>query len=181
MSKHHNAFDNQKVDIGAAGEKGRTLIARRNIAARELIIRSPVKLLDPMEYQVLRLIPAIRRFAAKHPEFEEADVLNRFMFGMMRLAEDPGDVLGAQAPDDDFHGIIMHTFTWPRPEQDGGETAALAFGLSSLCNHAPDESQANAEVVRDHANRHIDLMAIREIGEGEEILIRYATVPFEAV
>jgi len=182
MSGSQHEFDNQKVAVDASDEKkGRTLIACQDIAEQELIIRSPVKLLDPMEYQVLRLVPAIRRFAAKHPEIEKADVLNRFMFGMMRLAEEPGDVLGTPASDDDFHGIIMHTFTWPRPEHEGGETAALTFGLSSLCNHAPDESLANAEVVRDPGGRHIDLVALREIGQGEEVLIRYVSVPFEAV
>ena len=181
MSKRQNEFDNQKVEVESTGEKGRTLIARRDIAAQELIIRSPVKLLDPMEYQVLRLVPAIRRFASKHSELKEADVLKQFMTGMMQLAEDPGEVLGAPTSDDDFHGIIMHTFTWPRSAQDGGETAALAFGLSSLCNHAPDETRANAEVVRDPDDRYIDLVALREIGEGDEILIRYVSVPFEAV
>ena len=181
MPLNAEAYDNSKVTVTQSGNKGRALIARQNIAAQELIIRSPVKLLDPMEYQVLRLVPAIRRFASKHAELKEADVLNRFMFGMMRLAEDPGDILEAPASNDDFHGTIMHTFTWPRPEQDGGETAALAFGLSSLCNHAPDETLANAEVARDPDDRHIDLMAIKEIDEGEEILIRYASVPFEAV
>ena len=162
-------------------DKGRALIARQDISPRELIIRSPVKLLDPMEYQVLRLIPAIRRFASNHPDVKETDTLNRFMIGMMRLMENPDDVLGLPPTDDDIHGTIMHTFTWPRPEQDGGETAALAFGLSSLCNHAPHENMANAEVVRDPDGRHIDLVAIKAIGEGEEILIRYASVPFEAV
>ena len=181
MSKCQNEFDNQKVAVKASGGKGRTLIARQNITSQELIIRSPVKLLDPMEYQILRLVPAIRRFASKHAELKEADVLNRFMFGMMRLAEDPGDVLTAPPPDDDFHGTIMHTFTWPRADQDGGETAALAFGLSSLCNHAPDETMANAEVVRDPGGRYIDLIALKTIAEGEEILIRYVSVPFEAV
>lgn len=74
---------------------------------------------------------------------------------------------------------IMHTFVWERPEAQGGETAAIAFGLASLCNHADDG--ANAEVVRNYEDECLDLVAQSPIKAGEEILIRYKSVPFEPV
>lgn len=181
MQTELEAFDNTKVAVTQIEGKGRGLAARQDLSAQELIIRSPVKLLDTMEYQVLRLLPAIRRFVSRQPDVEEADALNRFMVGMMRLMENPDDVLRPAPTDDDDPGIIMHTFTWPRTQKDGGDTAALAFGLSSLCNHAPDEHMANAELVRDPDGLYIDLVAIKAIGKGEEILIRYASTPFETV
>ena len=181
MQADLDAFDNTKVAVSEVEGKGRALVARQDLSVHELIIRSPVKLLDPMEYQVLRLIPAIRRFLSRQPDVEGTDALNGFMVGMMRLMENPDDVLGVPHGDDDDPGTIMHTFTWPRTQEDGDDTAALAFGLSSLCNHAPEGHMANAELVRDPDGRHIDLVAIKTIGKGEEILIRYASTPFEAV
>ena len=74
---------------------------------------------------------------------------------------------------------IMHTFLWERPESEGGESAAIAFGLASLCNYA--EENANADAVRVYDEECLDLVALRPIGVGEEILIRYASVPFEPV
>ena len=74
---------------------------------------------------------------------------------------------------------IMHTFVWQRPDDEGGETAAIAFGLTSLCNHAQDEAAANAEVVCDYAEESLDLVALSPIASGQEILIRYRSVPFE--
>ncbi len=72
---------------------------------------------------------------------------------------------------------IMHTFVWDRPKAQGGETAVIAFGLASLCNHA--DNGANAEVLRDYDEECLDLVALRTIKTGEEILIRYKSVPFE--
>ena len=72
---------------------------------------------------------------------------------------------------------IMHTFSWDRPEARGGDTAAIAFGLVSLCNHSEDG--ANADAVRVYDEERIDLVALHPIEAGEEILIRYKSVPFD--
>jgi hypothetical protein len=70
---------------------------------------------------------------------------------------------------------INHLFSWPRPESHGGDTAAIAFGLASLCNHT--EGDANAKVVPDYEEECIDLVAIKAIEAGTEILIRYKSPP----
>jgi len=181
MTVEANQFDNTKVSAIEIDGKGRGLVARRDMAQGELIIRSPVKVLNAMEYQVLRLIPSIRSFVARQPDYQETDAANWFMIGMTRLFEDPDQVLGSTLAEDAAQGTIMHTFTWPRSEEDGGNTAALAFGLSSLCNHAPEEQSANAELVRDVQHDHIDLVTLKAIREDDEILIRYASVPFDVV
>lgn len=70
---------------------------------------------------------------------------------------------------------INHLFSWPRPESQGGDTAAIAFGLASLCNHSEDN--ANAKVVPNYADNSVDLIAIKAITAGAEILIRYKHPP----
>lgn len=72
---------------------------------------------------------------------------------------------------------IMHTFVWERPQAEGGETAAIAFGLVSLCNHS--EENANAKAVRVFEAERLDLVALKPIDAGTEILIQYRSVPFE--
>ena len=181
MSLNETGFDNAKVAVADIAGKGRGLVARRAIATAELIIRSPVTLLDPMEYQLLRVAPAIKSFAMRQPGYDDDNALQWFMFGMTRLFENPDQVLGPHAKNSGIEGTIMHTFSWPRVDEAGGDTAALAFGLSSLCNHAPEEELANAEIRRDPAGGYVDLVAVEDIAAGEEVLIRYTSVPFEAV
>ncbi len=130
MSDAQRKFDNTKVSVIEAPERGRGIAAAQDIAAGEVIVSQPVLILSGVEYYLMRILPC-----------------------------------------------IMHTFVWQRPETEGGETAAIAFGLGSLCNHA--EEGANAEVVRDYQGACLDLVALGPIKAGEEILIRYKSVPFE--
>ena len=71
---------------------------------------------------------------------------------------------------------IMHSFTWRDPKKNGAETAALAFGLVSLCNHS--EQGANADAVRDYELERLNLVSLKPISAGDEVLIQYSTVPF---
>ncbi|MDH3741483.1 MAG: hypothetical protein OER56_07785 [Hyphomicrobiales bacterium] len=70
---------------------------------------------------------------------------------------------------------INHLFAWPRPQMQGGDTAAIAFGLASLCNHS--NAFANATVIRDYEQECIDLVATTKIETGKEILIKYKGPP----
>ena len=70
---------------------------------------------------------------------------------------------------------INHLFSWPRPKSQGGDTAAIAFGLASLCNHS--EANANATVVPNYEEECIDLVATRAIEAGSQILLRYKNPP----
>ncbi|NNE24657.1 MAG: SET domain-containing protein-lysine N-methyltransferase [Rhizobiales bacterium] len=70
---------------------------------------------------------------------------------------------------------INHLFTWPRPQMQGGDTAAIAFGLASLCNHS--NTRANAKVIPDYEQECIDLIATSKIEAGREILIKYKGPP----
>lgn len=53
---------------------------------------------------------------------------------------------------------------------------AIAFGYVALYNHA---EAPNAEHVKRHEEGFIDIVATRDIDDGEEILISYASVWFE--
>lgn len=71
--------------------------------------------------------------------------------------------------------FINHTFVW----DDGAKRAgAIGFGYSSLCNHSPEP---NAIVKKDYANNAMELIALREIPEGEEVTIKYHNVFFKVV
>lgn len=174
-------FDNGRVYLSVLDDKGRGLFARQDLAEDDLIIRSPVKLFNAMEYEILRFVPAIRSYLAGQPEHGGDGRMVSLKIGLDRLFDDPDAVLSATTEEESAASTIMYTFTWPRPDDEGGDTAAIAFGLISMCNHAPEAAQANAKLVRDHEAMHIDLVATRDIARGEEILISYASVPFEPV
>jgi uncharacterized protein len=66
---------------------------------------------------------------------------------------------------------ILHNyyFHWDG-DPDGVGRGALGLGLVSLCNHA---SRPRARVDRNFARHTLDLIAITDIGPGEEITIDY--------
>jgi uncharacterized protein len=66
---------------------------------------------------------------------------------------------------------ILHDyyFQWDDgPEHEG--RGAVALGLVSLCNHSV---RPNARVQRNPRRRTLDLIALKPIGEGDEITIDY--------
>lgn len=71
--------------------------------------------------------------------------------------------------------FINHTFVWGDERQRAG---AIGFGFSSLCNHSPEP---NAVLKKDYANNVMDLVALREIHQGEELTIKYHNVFFKVV
>jgi SET domain-containing protein len=71
--------------------------------------------------------------------------------------------------------LDSYTFRWERG------AFALALGLGSLFNHASREPARNTGWVRDFARQEIRYCALRNIAEGEELLISYgAHVWFDA-
>jgi len=181
MSIALTEFDNARVRVGGQGKRGRGLFARQGLADATLILRCPVKVLNPMEYQALRFIPSIRSFLASRPEHHGDGGMISLKAGIDHLFADPDVVLSALEQAESASSAIMYMFAWPRPDEDGGDTAAMAFGLTSICNHAAESAAANAVLVRDRDAEAIDLVALRDIDDGEELLISYASVPFEAV
>jgi len=68
------------------------------------------------------------------------------------------------------HTLLDHyTFRWERG------AFALALGLGSLFNHAPRAPERNTGWVRDFGRSEIRYCALRDIAEGEELLISYGT------
>ena len=47
-------YSNSKVEVRDFAKKGRGLVAAKDIQVGELIIRSPVRVLEGMEYRILR-------------------------------------------------------------------------------------------------------------------------------
>lgn len=76
--------------------------------------------------------------------------------------------------------LAHHYFHWDGAETDEvGWRGAIAYGLSSLVNHA---EAANAGVWPDHGRQVLVLEALRPIIAGEEITIHYdVELWFEAV
>ena len=65
--------------------------------------------------------------------------------------------------------LYNYYFHWDG-DPDGEGRGALGLGLVSLCNHA---SRPGARVDRNFARHTLDLVAITDIGPGEEITIDY--------
>jgi SET domain-containing protein len=65
--------------------------------------------------------------------------------------------------------LYNYYFHWDG-DPDGEGRGALGLGLVSLCNHA---SRPRARVDRNFARHTLDLVAITDIGPGEEITINY--------
>jgi SET domain-containing protein len=65
--------------------------------------------------------------------------------------------------------LYNYYFHWDG-DPDGEGRGALGLGLVSLCNHA---SRPRARVDRNFAQHTLDLVAITDIGPGEEITINY--------
>ena len=68
----------------------------------------------------------------------------------------------------DQTALWHYYFGWSGPEGTG----AIGLGLASLYNHS---DQPNAECRKDIDARVIRFVALRDIGEGEEIVFRYDT------
>ena len=69
---------------------------------------------------------------------------------------------------------INHTFVWE--DVDGSKTGVIAFGFCSMCNHS---ESPNANIVRQYEDKLISLVALEDIGIGEEITFQYKTTKFE--
>ena len=178
---HSDRFDpDVQLYISRSASHGQGLFARKQIEKDSLLARCPVKILDVMEYQALRFIPMISAYQIKEqgPQ-QDLDALLSLREGLDRLIDDPDEVLGGADTGTASHATIMYTFAWHRPKADGGDTAAIAFGLVSFCNHAPTPDKANARLERDYDNLFLELWATKSISKDEEVLIRYESVPFE--
>lgn len=69
--------------------------------------------------------------------------------------------------------IRARTFTWIADNLDEkNNVGAIAYGLVTFCNHHAD---ANAKAHKNYENETIELVAAKEIGVGDEILISYHT------
>jgi uncharacterized protein len=79
------------------------------------------------------------------------------------------------------HVIVIPAAQWPRIENtvffdyafqwgSDGQTAAIAMGYGSFYNHSYTPNAVYAKRIEDVA---IDFTALREIGEGEEIVVNY--------
>jgi uncharacterized protein len=65
--------------------------------------------------------------------------------------------------------LYDYYFLWEDDEKDI-KTCAIALGFGSLYNHA---APSNADYVMDYEAQTIDVSAVRDIEEGEEITINY--------
>jgi SET domain-containing protein len=65
--------------------------------------------------------------------------------------------------------LYDYYFHWDG-DPDGDGRGALGLGLVTLCNHS---SRPRARVDRNHAQQTLDLVAIAQIGPGEEVTIDY--------
>lgn len=173
-------FSNRNVCLSSFGKRGRGLVARNDIKSSDLIVSSPVKLLNRLEYEALRFIPSIISYQKKSP-VEDDNGMVILKSGIDKLFENPDEVLKSTGENESAQSTIMYTFTWPREEAEGGDTAAIVFGLTSMCNHAPSLNLANAKIVRNYKHEYIDLVATTAIKKGNEILINYVSTPFHAV
>jgi len=171
-------YGNSKIEVLQFEEKGRGLITKVAIEADELILRSPVTVLDGLEYRMLRLLPALRAFADGEgfPVRDNPDAA--LFFALENLVNDPEKVLRTDQTVTSASSAIMYTFAWDRSEEEGGPTSAIAFGAASLCNHIDDAALANAKTVQQNEINAIDLVATTNIEAGKEILIQYNSVPF---
>ena len=170
--------DNPNVLVRPVGEKGRGIVAACDIPADELISRAPVKVLGDLEFQMLRMMPALDSFTEQTGLLAKEPPLVSLMHGLQTLLSDPDAVLGCDQSRTAAKSSIMYMFVWDRPEAVGGETAAIVFGVAGLCNHAKDAAKANAVMVQHTSEEQMDMVSTRPIKEGEEILIRYRSVPF---
>jgi uncharacterized protein len=73
--------------------------------------------------------------------------------------------------------LFDYYFRWQGDIKAGG-SGAIAFGLVSLCNHAPEP---NATVRQNCGDNTLDLYAAADITAGEEITICYCSLWFEPV
>lgn len=167
-----------KVKVGSFQAKGRGLVADCGISKGEEILSSPVKLLNPVEFHLLRLAPLLLAHAQTRSDAGAPIGMQQLMASLGALLNEPDEVLASNAASDSSDAAIMYTFTWDRREAEGGQTAAIAFGLASLCNHASDHEAANADAVPVHDSLEIRLIAVKDIQPGDEILIRYRSTPF---
>jgi SET domain-containing protein len=62
--------------------------------------------------------------------------------------------------------LLDYPFAWDEPPF----TEAMALGIVSLVNHS---TQPNARIACDYANRAMRLIAITDIGAGEEVTLDY--------
>ena len=168
------------VSLIEVNGKGRGIQANRTIDTGEVILSCPVKVLGSLEYYMLRLMPAIASYVRQSRSATEEDPMAALFRGLETLVQDPEAVLSCDQTASSAEGAIMYTFSWTRFEESDVQTAAIAFGLASLCNHAETEATANARVVRHLADEKISIVAIKTISQGSEILIRYQSVPFLA-
>lgn len=144
-----------------------------------LYLQAPVKLLSAVEFHLLRLASLLQAHALQSLGSEADITLQSLMTMLGELINQPEIELADDASSVSSNAAIMHTFTWDRPLTEGGQTAAIAFGLVSLCNHASEDEAANAGVRLDREGLSISLVASDDIQAGEEILIKYRSTPFD--
>ena len=171
-------FENSNVELKTFPGRGRGIVAACDIDAGEVILRAPVAVLNPMEFHMLRLMPAVLSYARMNGSSTDDGALPDLFQALEALVQDPDKVLSADQKQESADSAIMYTFLWEHPDGDGEPTAAIAFGLTSLCNHSSDQAATNAHVVKHIKDRQIDLVADRRIALGEEVLIRYMSTPF---
>ncbi|MBV8936165.1 MAG: SET domain-containing protein-lysine N-methyltransferase [Alphaproteobacteria bacterium] len=75
----------------------------------------------------------------------------------------------ADCPSVDSTIIYDYYFHWDG-DPDGAGRGAIGLGLVTLCNHS---SRPLARVDRNYARQTLDLIAIAEIGPGQEVTIDY--------
>jgi len=168
-------YDNTGLDVRYSETRERGLIANRIFKQDELVLCAPVQILDVIEYQMLSLMPAVLSF---HDQNNKDHNYTGLIETLGALAENPPSVLGCDQTETSSRSAIMYTFSWDRPEAEGGPTVAIAFGIMSMCNHAQEENSANAKIVQNGDTREIELVATRDISPGEEIFLRYRSTPF---
>lgn len=172
-------FDNSGVAVREFSDRGRGLVACRDFADGELILKSPAKILNSVEYQMLRLMPAITGFLKKNPASNQEIAVAQLFRGLDAMLDNPDKVLGIDQAATASDSAIMYTFGWDLNDGNEEMTAAIIFGLASLCNHSSDKNLANAKVVQHTVRQELDLVATQPIKSGEEILLQYRSTPFD--
>jgi len=174
----HN-FDNTGVCVKQFADKGRGLAALQEFAVGDVILSSPVKILDPLEFQILRLMPAIKGFLKTNVASGKNMALSRLFHGLKTMLDDPDSVLSGDHAEMSKDSAIMYTFGWDLNNQDEEMTTAIVFGIASLCNHSDNSNEVNARAVQNTPDEVLDLLATKPIKSGEEILLHYRSTPFE--
>lgn len=75
----------------------------------------------------------------------------------------PVIVLSEHEEPEDTHVLYHYTFAW-------GKGSAIALGYASLYNHS---YTPNAHYFLNHSNKTVDIFALHDIEEGEEIMHNY--------